>query len=278
MNIIISAESAIDLNKELLEKYQIKTTPFSVLLGEELALDGKVDIKELFDYVGKTKILPKTSAVNEHQFLEHFTPLSKEYDAVIHFSMSSTMSCAYNNAVSASKKVSNVYVIDTKSLSGGIALLAIKASKLAKRGQPIEKILNEINQDIPKVQVSLIVNKLDYLRKGGRCSGLMCFGANLLQIHPQIILTNGKLKPAKKYRGNFEYCSKLYVQDTLKEFNKFDKDLVFLAYTTASETVISNAREELVGAGFKEIAEIKVGSTIASHCGPNAMGVLYLTI
>lgn len=277
MKITISAESAIDLPKDFLEKYQIKTIPFTVLLGEKMFLDGEMEITEMFDYVDKTKVLPKTSAVNEYQFTEHFAKLKKDADAVIHFSMASSMSSAYSNAVSASKKFEHIYVVDTKSLSAGIALLAIKASKMANNGKGVEQILEEINKDIPKIQVSLVLNKLDYLRKGGRCSGLVCFGANLLQIHPQLILKNGKLSPSKKYRGNFDKCVESYVNDTLEQFDKYDKDIVFLMYTTLSEKAKEKAKELLKNAGFKQIVEAKTGATISSHVGPNAIGVLYLT-
>ena len=276
MKIAISAESAVDLPKELLQKYDIKTTPFTVLLGDRLVYDGEIELEEMFDYVAKTKVLPKTSAVNEHQFVEHFENLLKQNDTVIHFSLSSKASCAYNNAVSASKKFKSVYVVDSKNLSTGIALLAIKASEMAKKGKGAEEILNAVTQCVPKVQTSLIVNKLDYLKKGGRCSGIVCFGANLLQIHPQIILKDGKLYPAKKYRGNFEKCVKHYCEDTLKEFNNFDKSLAFLMYTSASELAINNAKESLKNAGFKEIIEAKTGATITSHCGPNSLGIIYM--
>lgn len=278
MKIAISAESAIDLQEDILREYEIETTPFSVLLGDELLMDGKFDVQEIFDYVSKTKILPKTSAVNEVQFVEHFENLLKSYDAIIHISMSSTMSCAYQNAVSASKKFNNVYVVDSKNLSTGIGILAIGARKLANKNQDITTILNWINSNIPKVQTSLIVDKLDYLRKGGRCSGLVCFGANLLKIHPQIILNNGKLTPTKKYHGNYIKCIESYCKDILKQFNSYDKTMAFLTYTSMSEIGLGVARQILKDAGFEQIIEVKTGATIASHAGPKAMGIIYLTV
>ena len=278
MKICISAESAIDLSKELLNKYDIHTTPFSILLGDRLLKDGEFDVEEIFDYVNNTKILPKTSAVNEFQFNEHFESLLKTYDAIIHISMSASMSCAYQNAVAASKNFNNVYVIDSKNLSTGIGLLAIQASEMASAGKSIDEILEWLNNNISKVQTSLIVNKLDFLRKGGRCSGLVCFGANLLQIHPQLILKDGKLHPAKKYRGNYGVCIANYCKDTLAEFNNYNKKRVFLTYTRISNDNLQNVKQILKDAGFEEILEAKTGATIASHAGPDAMGILYLTI
>ena len=276
MKIAISAESTIDLPQEILDKYNIKTVPFTILLGDKLGLDGVITPNEIFDYVAKTKVLPKTSAVNEYQFKEHFEKLLEENDAVIHFSLSSEMSSAYANAVLASKDLKNVYVIDSRSLSTGIALLAIKASKMAQNGEDVEKIVSQMKMDTDKVQAGFVLNKLDYLRKGGRCSGLVCFGANLLQIRPQILVKNGKMAPYKKYRGNYDHCVEEYCRDTLAEFNDNDKDVAFVTYTVASDVAVETAYNYLKNAGFKEIYKTNAGATITSHCGPNTLGILFL--
>ena len=276
MKIAISAESACDLPKNILKEYQIHTTPFTVLVGEELFLDGEKEISELYALAEKNKTIPKTSAVNEFQFIEHFKNLLKDNDAVVHISMNSAMSCAYQNAVSASKKLNNVYVVDSKSLSTGIGLLCINARRLAQEGAQPEEIVEELNEQKEKLQVSLIVNKLDYLRKGGRCSALVCFGANLLQIHPQLILKDGRLTPNKKYRGNYDRCLDSYVSDTLLEFNNYNKDFVFLTYSTLNEIAIKKSKERLISAGFKNVIEAPAGATISSHTGPNAMGVIFI--
>ncbi len=277
MKIAISADSAIDLSKELLEKFNIHTTPFNFLLGDKQYHDGEMTNEEIFSVVSNIKSLPKTSAVNEYQFEGHFTNLLKDYDAIIHFSLSSGVSSAYNNANNVSKKMKNVYVVDSKSLSGGIACLAIKARQLINENKPFQEIIDTVEKLKSNIQVSLVLNKLDYLRKGGRCSGIVCFGANLLQIHPQIIVKNGSLTVGKKFRGNFDHCVKLYTQDILSTFNNYDKSIVFLAYTTISDEAKNIARDELVKAGFENIVEMPVGATISSHCGPNAMGILYMT-
>ena len=278
MNIIISAESTIDLPKELLNKYNIKTVPFTILLGNETVLDGVVPTEEIFDYVEKNKVLPKTSAVNEYQYYEHFSKLLKEADAVVHFTLSSEMSCAFVNAEKASKQLKNVYVVDSRSLSTGIALLAIKASNMAKEGKSALEIYEECKKTTAKVQASFVINKLDYLKKGGRCSSLALLGANLLKIRPQIIVKNGKMSSGKKYRGDFNIVVKNYCADTLKEFSNQDKSLAFVTYTTASDVAINYADEALKNAGFKEIYHTRAGGTIASHCGPNTLGILFLTI
>lgn len=276
MKIAISAESTIDLPKEILNKYNIKTVPFTILLGEETVLDGEVPTETIFNYVTEHKVLPKTSAVNEFQYEEHFANLLKDADAIVHYALSSEMSCAYTNAVKASKKFKNVYVVDSRSLSTGIALLAIKAAKMAEAGKSAEEIFEQTNADTALVQASFVINKLDYLKKGGRCSSLALLGANLLKIRPQIVVKNGKMVSGKKYRGDFNIVVKNYCADTLKEFSSYDNSLAFVTYTTASAEAVNYADEALKNAGFKEIYHTRAGGTIASHCGPNTLGILFL--
>lgn len=276
MKIAISAESTIDLPKEILKKYNITTVPFTILLGEETVLDGEVPTETIFDYVSEHKVLPKTSAVNEFQYEEHFAKILKDADAVIHYTLSSDMSCAYANSVKASKKFKNVYIVDSRSLSTGIALLAIKASKMANDGKSVEEIVEQTTKDTELVQASFVINKLDYLKKGGRCSSLALLGANLLKIRPQIVVRNGKMISGKKYRGDFNIVVKNYCADTLKEFSSYDNSLAFVTYTTASAEAVNYADEALKNAGFKEIYHTRAGGTIASHCGPNTLGILFL--
>lgn len=276
MKIAISAESTIDLPKEILKKYNITTVPFTILLGEETVLDGEVPTETIFDYVDEHKVLPKTSAINEFQYEEYFANILKDADAVIHYTLSSDMSCAYTNAVKASKKFKNVYIVDSRSLSTGIALLAIKASKMANDGESVEEIVEQTTKDTELVQASFVINKLDYLKKGGRCSSLALLGANLLKIRPQIVVRNGKMISGKKYRGDFNIVVKNYCADTLKEFSSYDNSLAFVTYTTASAEAVNYADEALKNAGFKEIYHTRAGGTIASHCGPNTLGILFL--
>ncbi len=276
MKIKISAESTVDLTKELLAKYDISTLPFQIFLGDKNGLDGEITSDEIIAYVDKTGVLPKTGAINVITYEEYFAELLKENDAVVHFSLSSELSSSYNNAVNASKNFKNVYVIDSSSLSTGIALLCIYAKKLADAGEDAKDIYEKCLKRIPSVQASFVLNRLDYLYKGGRCSGLALFGANLLKIRPQIIVKDGKMVPGKKYRGNFDHVVKGYVADVLQTFNTPDLSEVFITYTTAEEELIQSVKDALVDFGFQNIHITRAGGTITSHCGENCLGVLFI--
>ena len=276
MKIGITAESTIDLPKDLLDKFDIKVKPYSILLGEQLAEDGVITPEQIFEFVNQTKQLPKTGSINEQQYYDFFSEQLEKNDAIIHFSLSSGLSCSCQNAKDAAEKLQNVYVIDTLSLSTGIALQAIYARKLASLGLKPEEIVKKVEQKIPYTQASFVLNKLNYLYKGGRCSALSMFGANLLGIKPQIIVKEGKMGPHHKYRGTMEKVVKDYCQDTLKEFNTPDLENVFITYTTATEGMIAEAYNALKQAGFKNIYETRAGATITSHCGENCLGILYI--
>ncbi|MBO4251256.1 MAG: DegV family protein [Clostridia bacterium] len=276
MKIAVSAESTIDLPKNILTEYDISTVPFTITLGDITEKDGEITNDKIISFVNEHKVLPKTSAVNEEQFNEHFGALLEKYDGVIHFSLSKEMSSAYNNAVKAAKNFKNVYVVDTKSLSTGIALLAIYASDLVKSGLPIEKIYEMCLARVPFVQASFELKRIDYLYKGGRCGMLALLGANLLRIRPQILVKNGKMVSGKKYRGNYDQIVRKYCIDVLEEFNTPDYSLAFVTYTTAADEIVDFAKQTLYDAGFQKVFVTRAGGTITSHCGEDCLGILYI--
>lgn len=276
MKIAISAESTVDLTQELKEQYGIKTVPFGVCLGDRNFKDGEISTQEIFDYVEETGILPKTNAVNEFDYEEHFGDLLKENDAIIHISLSSEISSACSNAKAVASRLKNVYVIDSLSLSTGIALLAIYAANLAKQTDDPAEIARLCEKRVPYVQASFVLERLDYLYKGGRCSALQLFGANLLKLRPQILVAKGKMAPHKKYRGGMPGVVQKYCEDTLEQFDNPDKSLVFITHSRATEAMVASARAVLEEHGFTNIQETIAGCTISSHCGKNCLGILYI--
>lgn len=276
MKIAISMESTCDLPKSVIEENDIKIIPYTVILGDNAVLDDDTVPAKIFEYVDKTGELPKTSAINEMQYKEHFSKLLESYDAVVHITLSSGLSSSYSHAVTASSKLKNVYVVDSKSLSTGIALLGLYAKQLADEGKDAKTIAESVEKRVPYVQASFVVERLDYLYKGGRCNALSLFGANLLKLRPQIVVTDGQMKPAKRYRGKMKKVVEAYAEDVVEEFNTPDKNIAFVTYTTATPEMIENAKAVLKKAGFKKIIESTAGGTITSHCGEHVLGVLYI--
>ena len=274
--IAISAETTIDVPKEILKEYDIHVIPFHVLLGERDAPDGEITPQDIFEYVDKTGILPKTSAVNEFQYKEYFTELKKKYDVIIHVSLSSKISSSCENAQRVAEKMDGVYVIDSHSLSTGIALLCIYARQLADEGKDPEEIVKLVEERKKSLQVSFVVNTMAYLYKGGRCTGLQKFAGALFRIKPQILVKDGAMGPGKRYHGRNTPVVKNYCLDTLEEFNNPDLSLVFVTHSHATEEMAQEAIRILKERGFKKIIETTAAATITSHCGPKTLGILYI--
>ena len=190
--------------------------------------------------------------------------------------MSSQISTTCSLAQRATRKVDHVYVVDSQSLSTGIALEAIYASKLADKGLSPEEIVEKVTARIPYVQASFVIQTLEYLHKGGRCSGLAMLGAALLRIKPQIIVSEGKMAPAKKYIGRKSQVVEAYCKDTLEQFANPDLSIAFVTHTQATPEMVAVAIEALKNRGFKTIYETTAGATITSHCGPMTLGILFI--
>lgn len=275
MKIVITAETTIDLPQDMLNKFEIKTTPFGINFGGELREDKFGISSEIFDYVEKTKELPKTSAIPPEQYREFFDSLKKDYDAIIHFSISSLMSSAYNNAKLASSEMENVYIVDTKNLSTGIALLAMYASKLNQERKSYEEIISAVEEKKDKLRTSFIIEKLNYLYKGGRCSALTLLGANVLKIKPQIVVENGRMSVGKKYIGSMNKIVNKYCDDLMEQYPNIDLDNVFITHSSPMPELQQSLQSKLKERGFENVYDTLAGGTISSHCGPNCIGILF---
>ena len=277
MKILISAESTIDMSKELLDKYNIKTVPFGIFLGEELVEDRFGISEEIYKYVDDTKNLPKTSAIPPEQYKEYFEKEKKNYDAIVHISLSSQLSSSHNNAKLATEEMEEIYIVDSKTLSTGIALIAIKGAELVKAGKMTAKEIADFLSDYAKtIQASFIIEKLNYLYKGGRCSALTLLGANVLKIKPQIILKDGRMTVGKKYIGSLNKVIGKYCDDLLSDFPDPDLEYVFITHSSPMPEVQKVLKDKLKERGFKNIYDTLAGGTVCSHCGPNTIGVLFV--
>ncbi|MBE5741713.1 MAG: DegV family protein [Clostridiales bacterium] len=276
MKIAVTLDSACDLTKEIIEEYDFKIIPFGVNMGDRFFYDGEVSTLEIFEWADQNKQLPKTNAVNEEAFKDFFAEILKEYDAIIHFDISADMSSAYNNAVNASKNFNNVFVIDSRTLSTGIGLLAIYAKTLTETIDDPKQIVELVEKRIPFVQASFVLERLDYLHRGGRCSSVALLGANLLKIRPQIEVMNGKMGSTNKFRGKMGKCVTEYCNAVLSKYNNPDKAVIFITHSHATDEMINSAKDIVYELGFKKVYVTTAGCTISSHCGKNTLGILYI--
>lgn len=278
-NVVITVDSTADFSKEIIEKYDIRVSPLHVLLGNNEYRDG-VDAtpQDIFEYVKKTNVLPKTSACATEEYVEFFTRQLKEAEKVIHFNISAECSSSNANAVEAAKRFGGrVYVVDTRQLSTGQGLLALKACDLLQEGKTVDEVYNTVLSLTDKVQTSFVVDTVDYLYKGGRCTAAAAVVSKILKIHPSIFMDNGKLVVRKKYMGNLKRCIGAYVDDLAVDFPDYDDTRVFITHSHCSDDIVELIKEKVKEKfSFKDIEVTTAGCVVTSHCGQGTLGVLYI--
>jgi len=282
MKIAISGESICDLGEELLKQYKIHAIPFNVVLGDKEGKDGDITARQLIEFAMETKKPVRTAAVNMMEYLAHFENLLKEYDEVIHICPCLEISSTYQNACNAAKELGGkVHVIDSRALATGIGAQLVYASRLVDAGKTAEEIVKDIEERRWKTNTSLALENIDFLYRGGRCSIIAMLGANLLKLHPQVVLKTepGKLTSAKKFRGPLKKWVMEYVEETLKVFNTPDKEMCFLTHTIYDEKdqeILQIAKQRLLDYGFKNVYITYAGATIGCHTGKNCIALIYM--
>ena len=276
--VVITADSTCDLSQELKDRYDIRVIPLTILLGEDSYLDG-VDFtaEDIYARYHKDGTLPKTSAPGIQQFTDFFTPILEAGAEIVHLDISSELSSSYNNACIAASELNGVHVIDSRSLGTGLGLLAIEGCECRDRGMAAAEIANHLNSLIGKVDTSFVLNTLEFMWKGGRCSGVTALGANLLRLKPALEMREGKLGVYKKYRGNILSVYRQYVTERLASAEVRPRHVfVYDSGEIPEETMQELAalvRETVPGA---EIHRSKAGCTVTSHCGPQTVGLMFI--
>ncbi len=274
--VVITADSATDLPKEIAEKYDIKIIPMYVVMNGKAMKDGEdITAREIFDFVEKTGEIPKTSSVSPGEYLDFFTPFLNEGKAVIHLSFCSELSSTYRNARIASSSLADVYPLDTRNLAGGMALLALKACKMRDSEMSAEEIYSRLSALVPKSRVSYLLNSIDFLRRSGRCSAAAAWGANLLSIKPCAAMVNGKIDVIKKYRGKIQAVRLQYASEQL-ENNNIDYSAAFIYHSGIDRAELAAIEDMARNAGFKQVITAFTGCMISLHSASGALGIHYL--
>lgn len=281
MAIHIIADSTCDLSPKLIEQFHITILPLYVTLGDSEHQDG-VDIhaEDIFRHIVAGGELPKTAAVTVADFSTAFQMvLSDDPDGeIICLTISSKFSSCYQNAVLAAEETGHVTVIDSMNLSTGFGHVVLTAAELAAEGKSVAEIADILNtQIIPRVDASFIVDRLDFLYKGGRCSAVAALGANLLKLKPCIEVKDGAMSVSKKYRGSFVHCVSQYAKERLADRDNIRSNRIFITHAAAAQEAVQAAETAIREAGgFVSIEETQAGCTVSSHCGPNTLGILFI--
>jgi len=278
MRIKVTADSTCDLPKELLAEHDITLTPLIVIKNDEEFYDGEtITPAEIFEHVAGGGSLCSTAARSVGYYQDIFEKYASEYDGVVHISIGSGFSSSYQNASLAAEEFDNVRVIDSRNLTTGQGFIVLEAVKLANVCDSLDELEQKLNAFVPRVEVSFVLDRLDFMVKGGRCSAAAALGANLLNLKPCIEVKDGKLGVVKKYRGTYSKCLASYIKDRLEGREDLERALVFLTSTPVSAEAYTAVKTSLIQCGkFDAIAEATAGCTVSCHCGPGTLGIIFV--
>jgi DegV family protein with EDD domain len=278
MNIKIISDSTCDLSPAKIAQHNITVIPLIVIKDDQEYRDGvTITAADVFAHVAAGGNLCSTAALNYGIYQEYFEKYASEYDGVVHISLGSGFSSSYQNACLAADEFDNVIAIDSMNLSTGQGHVVLEACRLAKEVESLAELKEKLDAFTPRVEASFLVDKLNYLAKGGRCSAVAALGANLLNLKPCIEVKNGKMSVVKKYRGSYAKCLASYVKDRLDSREDIIRNELFLTYTTVTDecrTAVVNAIEQY--GNFENVYETQAGCTVSCHCGPDTLGVLFV--
>lgn len=278
MKIKIISDSTCDLSPEILEKYNITLVPLTVIKDGKAYSDG-IDITpaEIFAHVAAGGSLCSTTAGNIDFYQEIFSRFVNDYDGVVHINISSEFSSSHQNARLAAEEFSNVRVIDSRNLSTGQGLVVLEACRLAETCSDLDEMQKALEDFTGRVEASFLLDRLEYMVKGGRCSAVVALGANLLNLKPCIEVKNGKMAVVKKYRGNYAKCLANYVKDRLSDRDDLDKRTLFVTRTPVSDECLNAVRNAVEAVNdFETTYWTEAGCTVSCHCGPGTLGVLFV--
>ena len=278
MKIKIISDSTCDLSAQLIEENHITLTPLTVIKNDEQFKDGvTITPADIFAHVAAGGSLCTTAANSIGEYADVFEKYSADYDGIIMITIGSGFSACYQNACLAAEDYPKVRVVDSRNLTTGQGLLVLKACELAKTAEDLDALADTLRGYTEKIEVSFVVDKLDYLVKGGRCSSAAALGANLLNLKPCIELKNGKMGVGKKYRGNYTKCLVNYIKERLDGRDDIDTNAVFITRTVIDDDAYAAVKEAVQQYGhFDVIHETVAGCTVSCHCGPGTLGILFL--
>lgn len=281
MNVKVTADSTCDLSPALLARYDITLAPLTVIKDGTSYTDGlTITPQEIFSHVAAGGSLCSTAAVSVGEYQALFSRFAGSCDGLVHITIGSGFSACYQNACLAAAGFPNVRVVDSRNLSTGQGHVVLEACRLRNQAASLDELCQELEQLTGKVEASFLLNRLDYMVKGGRCSTVAALGANLLKLKPCIEVhpeKNGAMEVGKKYRGDLHKVLVQYTKDVLNR-DDLQLDRVFITHSGIPQEYVDLVRDTIIQcADFREIYATRASCTISCHCGPNTLGVLFLT-
>ncbi len=279
MPVLITTDSVCDLSPDILERFQIKMLPLTVSLGDRAYKDGlELTPEDIYAAYRREHLLPQTAAISPQEFTDTFTPYLQQGYEIVHLDISAELSACCQNASIAAAGLEGLYPVDTRHLSTGQGLVVLEACRLRDLGLSAKEVAQGARDYISRVHTSFVLDTLEYMWKGGRCSGFTALGANLLNIKPCLEMQEGLLKVCKKYRGSMRKVYLQYVKEQMQTPD-IDPRRVFITHSGGIEPEVLEELRAIVQEAVhpEELLVTTAGCTVTSHCGPGTMGVLFAT-
>lgn len=273
------ADSTSDLPKAWAQQHEVGIVPLYTVFGDESLKDGvEISPEELYARVEREGRLPKTAAPSPADFITAFSPYIDEGYDILYISLSSEISSTYQNAIIASDEFpeGRVTVFDSLNLTTGIGVLVMKAVEAAEQGKSLAEIVDMLTEIRPKVDTEFVIDTLDYLYMGGRCSGMQNLIGSLLKIRPVVKVTDGKMTPAYKVRGKREKAVDQMLNNALRNVDVMDNDTIIVVHTMAEEDALRLQKTLQEQTKAKRVELSTAGCVISSHCGPRTIGLVYV--
>jgi DegV family protein with EDD domain len=273
--ISIVTDSCADLSPELVQRYGIQVVPFAVTVGDRSFRDGvDLDAWGIYCLVEETGQLPKTAAPPIPDYIAAFDRPGE----IIFTGIGSRLSAGFQNAHLAAEQFppGKVRVIDSANLSTGVGLLALRAADLREQGCSADEIEAQLQAAVPKVHTSFVVETLRYLYMGGRCTAVESFVGSLLKIRPVLELRDGIVDVKEKIRGTRKRALQSMLDDFAAHLSEIDLRRVFVTHSGSGDADYLASEVRRIGAP-QEVLITQAGCTVSSHCGPDTIGILYLT-
>lgn len=281
MNVKIVADSTCDLSADLIEKYDITIIPLCIVMGENSYFDGiETTPEEIYKWADANKTTPKTAAVAIDNAASLLKPFMDEGREIVFFGISSQMSTTCNvvRLIGEEAGYDKLHVIDSQSLSTGIGLQVLYAARLSMAGENAASIVEKAEKRRSAISASFVIDTLTYLSRGGRCNSVTALLANTLKLKPEIVVKDGAMIVAKKYRGQLGSVLLKYTKDQEEALLAADKNCVFITHSGCSDDIVAPIKEYLESLShFENIYVTRAGGVVSSHCGPGTLGVLYYT-
>ena len=279
MKIAIVTDSTAYIPEDLLEKYNIRTIPLSVVFGEE-SFRESIDIttEEFYKKVNESKDLPSTSQPAIGSFLELFEDLAKTHDAVISIHLSKRFSGTYEAAKSAGKMVDGieVYPYDSELSAMPQGFYAIVAAEMVQDGKSVEEIITQLDDMKNKTRAYFMVDDLGHLQRGGRLNSAQKILGSLLNIKPILHIVDGLIVPFEKIRTRNKALNR--IMNMLEEDAKTKKIVRVVFIHANNESAAIKLRDEFAEK-HPEVESIisYFGPVIGTHLGEGSIGVSWYT-